>query len=54
MSFEINTYQQITLGDSYLNASNRVRKIIGHSWYKGFLEVVFPDINEERFFCFTQ
>lgn len=49
MSFKPNSYQQITLGDSFLNTSARVRKIIEHSWCKDFSDVVFPAINEERF-----
>ena len=49
MSFKTNSYRQITLGDSYLNASDRVRRIIEHSWCKDFSDFVFPAINEERF-----
>lgn len=49
MSFKTNSFQQITLGDSFLNASDRVRKIIEHSWCRDFSDIVFPAINEERF-----
>ena len=49
MSFKANAFRQITLNDSFLNASDRVKKIVEHSWCKDFADVVFPAINEERF-----
>lgn len=49
MSFKSNQYQQITLGDSFLNLSPRTQKIVMNSWCKDFADIVFPAINEERF-----
>lgn len=49
MSFKTNTFQQLSLNDSFMNLSSRTRKIVENSWAKDFAEHVFPAINEERF-----
>ena len=49
MSFKVNQFQQLNLGDSYCSASKRVRKRIENSWAKDFSDIVFPAINEKRF-----
>lgn len=49
MSFKANQYQQLSLEDSYICASERVRKTIENSWAKDFADIVYPAINEERF-----
>ena len=49
MSFKKNDYQQMTLHDSFLNLSPRVKKIVENSWCSDFADIVFPAINEEAF-----
>ena len=49
MSFKKNKNQQLNIFDSYLNQSDRVKKMIKKSWCHYFSEIVFPAINEERF-----
>ena len=49
MSFKKNDYQQMTLHDSFLNLSPRVKKIVENSWCSDFANIVFPAINEEAF-----
>ena len=49
MSFKKNDYQQMTLNDSFLNLSPRVKKIVENSWCSDFADIVFPAINEEAF-----
>lgn len=49
MAFKLNKYQQINLEDSFLVLSERIKKFIENSWAKGFADIVFPAINEERF-----
>lgn len=49
MSFKTNTYQQLTLNDSYAFLSDRCKKIIDHSWAKSFADIVFPAIDENKF-----
>lgn len=49
MSFKTNTYQQLTLDDSYAFLSDRCKKIIDHSWAKSFADIVFPAIDEDKF-----
>ena len=49
MSFKVNEYQQISLNDSYVNTSSRVRKMSKNSWARDFSDIVFQAINEERF-----
>jgi len=49
MAFKLNKYQQINLEDNFLLLSERIKKFIANSWAKGFADIVFPAINEERF-----
>lgn len=49
MAFKTNKYQQITLEDSFLTLNERTMKFVLNSWAKGFSEIVFPAINEQRF-----
>jgi hypothetical protein len=49
MAFKLNKYQQINLEDSFLVLSERTKKFIANSWAKGFADIIFPAINEERF-----
>ena len=49
MAFKLNKYQQINLEDNFLVLSERIQKFITNSWAKGFADIVFPAINEERF-----
>ena len=39
----------MTLHDSFLNLSPRVKKIVENSWCSDFANIVFPAINEEAF-----
>ena len=41
MSFKKNDYQQMTLHDSFLNLSPRVKKIVENSWCSDFANIVF-------------
>ncbi|NLB90574.1 MAG: transposase [Clostridiales bacterium] len=49
MSFKINKEQQLTLDDRFLKIDERTKKFVLNSWAKGFSEIIFPAINEERF-----
>ena len=49
MSFKKNDFSQLTLNDSYINATARVRRMVENSWAKDFADKVFPNINEDRF-----
>lgn len=49
MSFKTNACQQISFEDNFLTLSERTRKFVQNSWAKGFGEIVFPAINEDRF-----
>ncbi|GAU78628.1 transposase [Fusibacter sp. 3D3] len=49
MSFKSNQTQQLTLEDHFLASSSRTQKFVLNSWAKGFSEIVFPAINEDRF-----
>jgi len=49
MAFVENTYQQISIEDSFLNLSERTKKFILNSWAKPFADLIFPEINEKRF-----
>ncbi|WP_138314757.1 transposase [Enterococcus faecium] len=49
MAFRTNPSQQVSLEDRFLLASKREQKFVLNSWAKGFSEIIFPAINEERF-----
>ena len=49
MVFRKNSSQQLSLDDRFLSASKREQKFVLNSWAKGFSDIVFPAINEERF-----
>lgn len=49
MSFRSNTYQQLSITDSFNGLTAREQKALDNSWAKVFAEEVFPAIDEERF-----
>ena len=49
MSFTTNDFRQLSFDDSFLKIHDRTKKFVMSSWAKGFAEVVFPAINENRF-----
>lgn len=49
MAFKENGCQQISLGDSFLNLTERERNTLNKSWAKIFADEIFPSIDEERF-----
>lgn len=49
MSFSPNQYQQLHLDDKFNFLSDREKRILENSWAKGFADIIFPAINEERF-----
>lgn len=49
MAFRTNPSQQLSLEDRFQLASKREQRFVLKSWAKGFSEIVFPAINEERF-----
>lgn len=49
MAFTTNDYHQFSMNDSFNYLSERTQKFIENSWAKGFAEIIFPAINEERF-----
>lgn len=49
MSFSPNQYQQLRLDDKFNFLSGREKRILENSWAKGFADIIFPAINEERF-----
>ena len=49
MSFKSNETQQLTIDDRFLNLNPRTKKFVFNSWAKGFSDIVFPAINEQRF-----
>lgn len=51
MAFRTNSSQQLSLEDRFQLASKREQSFVLKSWAKGFSEIVFPAINEERFAC---
>lgn len=49
MAFRRDSVQQISLDDSFNNASPRVQRIVEKSWAKTFADHVYPAINGDRF-----
>ena len=49
MAFRSNINEQMSLDDSFNNASKRVQRVVMNSWAKNFADVVFPAINGKRF-----
>lgn len=49
MSFRTNSYQQLSLSDSFSGLTAREQKALERSWAKIFAEDIFPAINEEPF-----
>ena len=49
MSFRTNSYQQLSLSDSFSGLTDREQKALERSWAKIFAEDIFPAINEEPF-----
>lgn len=49
MAFRSRVSEQLTLDDSFNNASKRVQRVVMNSWAKDFSDVVFPAINGDRF-----
>ena len=49
MSFRENTYQQITITDSFNGLTAREQKALERSWAKVFADEIFPAIDEKRF-----
>ncbi|MEG2356709.1 MAG: hypothetical protein RSC40_07115 [Clostridia bacterium] len=49
MSFVTNENQQISLTDTFSTQSLRTQRFVENSLAKGFAEIVFPAINEDRF-----
>lgn len=49
MSFKTNKSQQINFDDNFSTLNERTKKFVMNSWAKGFSEIIFSAINEERF-----
>jgi len=49
MSFTTNDSQQINLNDNFTSLNERTKKYVSNSWAKGFSDVIFPSIDENRF-----
>lgn len=49
MSFRENSFQQITLTDSFTGLTAREQKALDHSWAKVFGDEIFPAIDERPF-----
>ena len=49
MAFRPHVSEQLTLDDSFNNASKRAQRVVMNSWAKDFCDVVFPAINGDRF-----
>lgn len=49
MAFRSNISEQMSLDDSFNNASKRVQRVVMNSWAKSFADIVFPSINGKRF-----
>lgn len=49
MAFKTNSYQQISLQDSFCGLTSREQKALENSWAKVFADELFPAINEEPF-----
>ena len=49
MSFKENTYQQLSLTDSFSVLTPREQKALEKSWAKVFADEIFPAIDENRF-----
>lgn len=49
MSFKENTYQQMSLTDSFSALTSREQKALEKSWAKVFADEIFPAIDESRF-----
>ena len=53
MSFKVNSSQQISFNDSVFSLTAREKKRqLDNSWAKIFADEIFPNIDEERFYCF--
>ena len=48
MSFKTNKSQQINFDDNFSTLNERTKKFVMNSWAKGFSEIIFSAINEER------
>lgn len=53
MSFKENTYQQLSIADSFSGLTVREQKALEKSWAKIFVDELFP-ATDEKFFCFIQ
>ncbi len=49
MSFKENTFQQISISDSFSGLTEREQKALEKSWAKVFADEIFPCIDEKRF-----
>ena len=49
MSFKENSYQQISITDSFAGLTAREQKALEKSWAKVFADEIFPAIDETRF-----
>jgi len=49
MSFHLNNVQQMALGDSLYNLTEREIKYLKNSWAETFSKKIFPFIREDRF-----
>jgi len=49
MGFRINTNQQISMRDRFINLTDRERGMLEKSWADAFASQIFPLINEEKF-----
>ena len=49
MSFQENTYQQMSFTDSFSGLTAREQKALENSWAKVFADEIFPAIDEQRF-----
>lgn len=53
MSFKENSYQQISITDSFSGLTAREQKALEKSWAKIFADEIFPTIDEKRFLFYT-
>lgn len=49
MSFKENSYQQLSIGDSFSGLTAREQKALENSWAQLFADEIFPAIDEKRF-----
>ena len=49
MAFRSHVSEQLSLENSFTNASKRVQRVVMNSWAKDFSDVVFPAINGDKF-----